>query len=247
MKSFDQHRTKNSPANRSIIECPKEEVEKINRARQECKNEATSKYVNVNGKIYLVTAHGVMSYEGTGTVAYSQSQECKDISPPELVPSFLVISYDNLPHSQDAISHQIITQLQELGLKNVAVCEAGRLKPELSAQLSQVDYAIFLHSCWMKKPEVKVTNLDACGLETSGSSIPGCGHVWDPCSLLALTNSVYGRYPKSWLIKVAAQNKPIEHLSTRSLENIQNAVEQIELLIQKTWRINEAKTVAHSR
>ncbi len=235
MKSFDEHRTQNSAANVSIIECPKEEVEKINRARQECSNEATSKYVNVNGKIYLVTAHGVMSYEGTATVAYSQSQQYQDISPPELAPSFLVIGYDNLPHSKDVICDQIINQLQLLQLKNVAVCAQGQLKPELSAQLSQVDYAIFVHSCWMKKSQVKVTTLDARGLETSGSSIPGCGHVWDPCSLLALTNSVYGRYPKSWLIKVAGQNQEIEHLSTCSMPNIQNAVEQIELLIQKTW------------
>ncbi len=243
MKSLNEHRTKSSETNTARIEYAKEEVEKINRARQECKNEATSKYVNVNGKIYLVTSHGVMSYEGTATVAYSQSQQYKDISQPDKVPSFLVIGYDNLTHGKNAICRQIISELQILELKNVVVCAMGQLKPELSRKLSKVDYAVFVHSCWMKKSEVKVSNLDAFGLETAGSSIPGCGHLWDPRSLLALTNSVYGRYPESWLIQVAGQNFESKHdISTWSIQNIQNAVEQIEFLIQKTWQIDEEKT-----
>ncbi len=156
------------------------------------------------------------------------------VSPPHQLPSLLVIGYGNPTHGDDAIGSQVTTQIQALGLKNVKVCAVEQLTPELSTKLSTADYVIFVHACWMKTGEVKVKTLDACGLETGGSSTPGGGHSLPPCSLLALTHSVYGHSPQSWWVKVAGQNFETGHqLSHRANHNIQTAVEQIEALIDR--------------
>ena len=109
-----------------------------------------------------------------------------------------------------------------------------QLQPELSAKLSTADYAIFVHAGWMKTAEVKIEALDVCGLETAGSSTPGCGHSCSPCSLLALTHSVYGHQPQSWLVKVPDQYVETDHhLSGVAQQSIQNAVDKIEALIHQ--------------
>lgn len=239
MKTLNASCSQISQPQSSIPEYRREEIEKVNRAIQDCKAKGTSTYINVNGKTYLVTAQGVMSYEGTATVAYSQSGQYREmlhsaVSLPDKVPSLLVIGYGHPTHGDDAIGCQVTIQLQALGLKNVEVCAVEQLKPELSAKLSTADYAVFVHACRMKTADVKVKALDACGLETAGSSTPGCGHSWPPCSLLALTRSVYGHYPQSWLVKVAGQNfETRHHLSYGAKQSIQNAVEQIEALIHQ--------------
>ena len=50
------------------------EVEKMEQTIKDCKKNKTSKYIIFNGRPYLVTPDGPMLYEGTTTVAYSQSK-----------------------------------------------------------------------------------------------------------------------------------------------------------------------------
>ncbi len=58
----------------------REEREKLNKAREDCQARKTSTYITLNGQTYLVTPQGVMSYEGTTTVAYSQSPQAREMS-----------------------------------------------------------------------------------------------------------------------------------------------------------------------
>lgn len=156
------------------------------------------------------------------------------VSPSENLPSLLVIGYGNPTHGDDAIGSQVTTQIQALGLDNVEVCTVEQLTPELSTKLATADYAVFVHAGWMKTADVKVSELDVCGLETGGSSAPAVGHSLPPCSLLALTQSVYGHCPQSWRVKVAGQNfETGHHLSHQANQNIQHAVEQIKILIHQ--------------
>ena len=80
MKTLSNSGHKSSQPQSTIPEYLREEIEKVNRAIDDCKARGTSTYITVNGKTYLVTPHGVMSYEGTITVAYSQSQQYREIS-----------------------------------------------------------------------------------------------------------------------------------------------------------------------
>jgi len=154
----------------------------------------------------------------------------------ERVPSLLVIGYGDPTHGDDAIGPQVSKMIQKLGLENVEVCALEQLRPELSTKLAKVDYAIFVDACQRSEAGVKIKTLEACGLETAGSSVPGEGHSWPPCSLLALTQSVYGSYPKSWWVEVAARDFITGHpLSHQAKQSIQNAVEEIESLIDQCF------------
>ena len=151
------------------------------------------------------------------------------VSQPDRMPSLLVIGYGNPTHGDNAIGRQVTNLVQALGLQNVEVCAVDQLTPELSTKLARVDYVIFVDACYMKKAGVKVSTIEARGLETAGSS--GWSHALPPCSLLALTQSVYGCYPQSWHVEVAAQNFETGHqLSPRAKQSLHNAVKQIELL-----------------
>ena len=80
MKTISDPRTKGSQARSTVSKYRREEIEKIDRAIQECKAKGTSTYITVHGITYLVTAHGAMPYEGTATVAYSQSRQYREMA-----------------------------------------------------------------------------------------------------------------------------------------------------------------------
>ena len=93
--------------------------------------------------------------------------------------------------------------------------------------------AIFVDACKLKNTDrVQVKPLDACGTETTGSVIPGSGHSCDPCSLLALTKSVYGHFPKAWWVEVPATDFTVGHrLSDLAEEGVNQAIQTITKLI----------------
>lgn len=153
-------------------------------------------------------------------------------SKPDKLPSLLVVCYGNPTHGDNAIGSKVTNLIQALDLPSVEVCAVAQLTPELSTKLATVDYAIFVDACYMKQAGVKVSKLEACGLATAGSS--GWTHTMHPCSILALTQSVYAHHPQSWWVEVAAQTFETEHhLSPRANQSLQDAVEQIESLIHQ--------------
>jgi|GEM_PF-3977461 len=143
-------------------------------------------------------------------------------------PSLLVVVYGNPIYGDDAVDCQITTLLRELELPNVTVSTVEHLTPELSAKLATVDYAVFVHACCMTT-DLKIDAVEARGIQSSGSSIPGGN--WIPCSLLALTHSAYGHHPRSWSVKVASYNLVTRHNPSERM--IYDDFEQIEALIHK--------------
>ena len=149
----------------------------------------------------------------------------------ELISSFLVIVHSTIIHGNDLMS-QIASQLKAIDLPNVEVCMVEQLAPELASHMGGVDYVIFVDVCEMRDANLKVVPLNACGFETPGSSVPGLQHSWHPCSLLALTHSLYYHHPTSWWVKVAHQNWTGENqASDQDQQIIQNAIEQVQTLI----------------
>jgi hydrogenase maturation protease len=156
------------------------------------------------------------------------------ISQPKTKPSLLVIGYGNPTHGDDAIGYRIVTRIQALGLPNVETYAVKQLTSELSTKLARAAYAIFVDACMMNDAGVKVTPLDACGMETSGSSVPGLGHSLHPCSLLALTHSMYGHHPQSWWVQVPAEDFVAGHQpSFQATGEIPHAIQQIEDLLRR--------------
>jgi Ni,Fe-hydrogenase maturation factor len=147
---------------------------------------------------------------------------------------FLVIGYGSSAHGNHAVARQVTNLVQQLELPNVRVIAVEKLTPELSSRLAEADYAIFVDVCQMEETDVKVSPLEACGLETAGSSVPGWGHSWHPCSLLALTHSSYCRHPQSWWVEVKVQDSVTGHyVSHQANRSMHHAVEEIEALIRQ--------------
>lgn len=148
-------------------------------------------------------------------------------------PTLLVIGYGQPQRGDDGVGPHIATLIGALGWPQIRTCSLPQLQPELASRLAIADYAIFVDACKMEPGlEIRVRPLQAQGAETTGSSTPGLGHSCDPQSLLALTQSVYGRHPQSWWIEVPAtdfrQGQPLSDLAQAG---VQKAIKTIEMLM----------------
>ena len=151
----------------------------------------------------------------------------------EASPSFVVIGYGDPQQGDDSIGKEVVSQLKALKIPNLEIYSVAQLIPELSGKLSVADFAIFVDACQMQNTDtVRVTSLDAAGSETTGSTIPALGHSCDPCSILALTQSVYGHYPKAWWIEVPASDFAVGHTRSELAEQgVAQALQVIKKLI----------------
>ena len=151
----------------------------------------------------------------------------------EVSPTFIVIGYGNPNKGDDAIGQKVVAQLQALKTPNLEACAVSQLTPELSSKLARASVAIFVDACKLKNTDtVQVKALDACGTETTGSALPGFGHSCSPCSLLALTQSVYGHFPKAWWVEVPANDFTIgQPLSNLAEQGVNQALRAIASLI----------------
>ena len=148
-------------------------------------------------------------------------------------PTFVVIGYGNPNRGDDAIGQQVVAQLQALKTPDLEACSVHQLTPELSGKLARATIAIFVDACKLKNTDtVQVKSLVPCGTETTGSALPGFGHSCSPCSLLALTQSVYGHFPKTWWVEVPADDFTVGHpLSALAEQGVEQALQAIASLI----------------
>ena len=151
----------------------------------------------------------------------------------DTAPKFVVIGYGNPKKGDDAIAQKVVDQLQMLTSSNLEAYAVNYLTPELSSKLARATVAIFVDACKLNNTNtVQVKPLDACGMETTGSALPGFGHSCSPCSLLALTQSVYGHRPKAWWLEVPADNFTLgSPLSTLAKQGVNQALSTIATLI----------------
>lgn len=146
---------------------------------------------------------------------------------------FVVIGYGNPNKGDDAIGQKVVAQLQVLKIPNLEAYSVNQLTPELSGKLARANIAIFVDACKLENTNaVRVKPLKACGMETTGSAVPGFGHSCSPCSLLALTQSVYGHVPRAWWVEVPANDFTIDHpLTNLAEQGIEQALQAISSLI----------------
>ncbi|MEM7796523.1 MAG: hydrogenase maturation protease [Cyanobacteria bacterium P01_C01_bin.118] len=151
----------------------------------------------------------------------------------EVSPAFVVIGYGNPNKGDDAIGQTVVAQLEELRTPNFEAYSVNQLTPELSSKLAKATVVIFVDACKLNNTDkVRVKPLDARGTETTGSALPGFGHSCSPCSLLALTQSVYGHCPKAWWIEVPANDFSVGHpLSDLAEKGVAQALQTIASLV----------------
>jgi Ni,Fe-hydrogenase maturation factor len=154
-------------------------------------------------------------------------------SSPTALARFAVVSFDRHPETSTGLARQVNHRLRTFGLDNVTLVDVDTLTPELSGQLARVDYAIFVDSPRAgNQIKVKVRSLQACGTEPAGSSSPAAGHSCDPCSLLALTHSVYGHHPQAWLVQMYVPtlciptSDAVEGVLTQTVREVESLLRQ---------------------
>ncbi|MDJ0706708.1 MAG: hydrogenase maturation protease [Leptolyngbyaceae cyanobacterium MO_188.B28] len=148
--------------------------------------------------------------------------------------TFLIVGYGNELHGDDAIGSHVATAVATWGLPQLRSLSVQKLTPELSETLANAEYVVFVDACRMNCPEgVRFKPINACGSEPGGCSIPAAGHSCDPCTLLALTQSVYGRRPQSWWLEVPAENFDLSKgLSSIAELGVARALEKIQFLVR---------------
>ncbi|RUR72885.1 hydrogenase maturation protease [Chlorogloeopsis fritschii PCC 9212] len=144
----------------------------------------------------------------------------------------LVIGYGNDLRCDDAIGQRVAEKIATQDLANVKSIAVHQLTPELAANLANVDLAIFVDACFnCENSKVQVKSL----LPATNSYI--AGHLSNPQTLLALTQTLYSYYPQTWWVIVPGENFELgDRLSPVAQRGVAIALEKI------TSLINQAKT-----
>ncbi len=111
----------------------------------------------------------------------------------------LVIGYGNPLRGDDGIGPAVAAEVDAIGLPGVRVLIVHELTPELTADLADVQLAVFVDAA-TGSPPVAVTRLD------TATPAPPLTHTADPRALLALARAVYGIAPGAWLVTAAGDD-----------------------------------------
>ncbi len=115
----------------------------------------------------------------------------------------LIIGIGNPLRGDDAVGAEAIRALEARSLPpQVKTVHAQQLSMDLAEALGAASLAIFIDARLGDPPgELRVQKLepDSC------LSAAGVSHFFDPATLLAAVQALYGQHPKAWLFSVNAQ------------------------------------------
>ncbi len=144
---------------------------------------------------------------GTCWTRFAAAEWNQTKGPP--VQRVLVIGYGNPYRGDDGFGPLTARQIEDRRLDSVEVIVNRQLTPEMAIPLSQTDYAIFLDAAVGDQPGA----LCAMPVEPCGSS--SSSHHFEPGTLLALAQSVFGHAPPAALVTATAVT--LEHGAEMSL------------------------------
>ena len=144
----------------------------------------------------------------------------------------LVIGYGNSLRSDDGIGIKVAQTVTGWRLQKVQSLARHQLTPELAAELTQVDLAIFVDACQSAdKNAVEIHSLKPL------NSIKLKSHFSDPEALLSLTQALFGKCPRAWWIIVPGTNFELgKCLSPLAKQGIEQALKQIRGLLVENVR-----------
>jgi len=139
----------------------------------------------------------------------------------------LVIGFGNTLRTDDGVGPRVAAAVSSWGVPGVESIAVHQLTPELADSLASAELALFVDA----RLAGRNASLEIQPLQPSVSR-ETLGHTSDPRSLLTLTLTIYGRYPRSWLVTVPAANFSLgEVLSTTGDCGAEHALEQIAALV----------------
>lgn len=140
-------------------------------------------------------------------------------------PDVLVIGYGNPLRGDDGLGPAVAEAIGAQDLPGVRVLVVHQLTPELAADLTEVQLAVFVDAAVGGEP-VTAARLQCDTTEDVMTHAP------DPRCLLVFARAVYGRVPEAWLVTVAGVDFGYrDDLTPAGLENALEAVDYIRFLI----------------
>jgi hydrogenase maturation protease len=137
----------------------------------------------------------------------------------------LLIGYGCELRGDDAVGQLIARTVAEWHRPDLRCLAVPSLVPELCAEMSQADGVLFVDAGAVS--EVGISEL-------RGRRCDALGHTSDPANLLALTEVVYDRKPRAWLVTVPAREfEPGLGLSALAQAGVAAALARIETLLNK--------------
>lgn len=120
--------------------------------------------------------------------------------------AFLIIGYGNELRGDDAVGRWIANAVANWQLPWVKVLSVQQLTPELTDEIAQVSYVIFVDACGKRcVPEPQIDPL-VVSKHTSDLYASSLNHTCDPLAIMTLTYRLYGCRPQAWLLQI-----PTEH------------------------------------
>jgi hydrogenase maturation protease len=123
----------------------------------------------------------------------------------------LILGYGNTLRKDDGLGVYAAQTLTSLTLPaDVQIYTYQQLSPELSPTLAQVDHAIFIDAALASSGEEPGT-IKTRTLQPRTTSQPGSiTHHFDPETLLAMAETLYGHAPQATLFSVTAASFDLE-------------------------------------
>ena len=121
--------------------------------------------------------------------------------PPSDSVETLVIGCGNELRGDDAVGALIAAAVNDWHLPGVRGLPCHQLTPELSEIIARAKQVIFVDAAIERESNL----VEAQSIEPA-SVASLLGHIGDPRSCLALSQTVFGRYPPAWQITVPARD-----------------------------------------
>ena len=112
----------------------------------------------------------------------------------------VVVGYGNTLRGDDGIGPCIAERIRDYSHPAADVVVAHQLAPELAEDLANADCAIFLDAC---PSAASVEIRETAPVPFSRESM---AHTCDPARLLGLTQALYGRAPKGYVVALPARD-----------------------------------------
>jgi hydrogenase maturation protease len=122
----------------------------------------------------------------------------------------LILGYGNTLRQDDGLGIYAALTLAALPLPNgVEVCTYQQLSPELSPVLAQTDHAIFIDAALASSGE-KPGTVKIRDLQPRTNQPGSITHHFDPETLLAMAEALYGHAPQATLFSVTTASFDLE-------------------------------------
>jgi len=120
----------------------------------------------------------------------------------------LIIGYGNPLRGDDGLGWHAAQQLDmSIHIENVEIISCHQLTPELADPVSKADFVIFIDACWGDAPGKICCGPVEVGLSShTDSKHTTLSHYFDPPTLIALAQGLYGRRPEAFVLSVSSRS-----------------------------------------